>query len=246
MNGIATNVRIMVLRVVPDGDEHDKDVANAIRYAVDNGASIINMSFGKGKSWNKKVVDDAVAHAVKKDVLLIHASGNGSLNTDLEDNFPNDTYEKAKGFLFWKKKQAKTWLEVGALSYLPGDYIVAPFSNYGSSSVDIFAPGMALYSTIPNDEYNELQGTSFSSPITAGVAAVLRSYFPKLKADQVKSIILESATKIDREVVVPGSDERKPFSQLSVSGGILNMYNALMLASKTKGKKKIKKVKTKA
>ena len=246
MNGIATNVRIMVLRVVPDGDEHDKDVANAIRYAVDNGASIINMSFGKGKSWNKEIVDDAVLHAVKNDVLLVHASGNGSLNTDKEENFPNDTYDKARGFLFWKKKEATTWIEVGALNYLPGDYMVAPFSNYGSNSVDIFAPGMALYSTIPDDEYTELQGTSFSSPITAAVAAVLRSYFPKLKAEQVKSILMESATKIDREVVVPGSNERKPFKQLCVSGGILNMYDALLLASKTKGKKKIKKSKHKA
>lgn len=246
MNGIATNVRIMVLRVVPDGDERDKDVANAIRYAVDNGASIINMSFGKGKSWNKKVVDDAVYYAAKKDVLMIHASGNGSLNTDNELNYPNDTYEKARGFLFWKKKQAKPWIEVGALNFLPGDYMVAPFSNYGSNSVDIFAPGTAIYSTVPNDEYQELQGTSFASPITAGVAAVLRSYFPKLKAEQVKSIIMESATKINRDVIVPGTNERLAFKELCVSGGVLNMYDAILLANKTKGKKKIKKSKPKA
>ena len=246
INGIATNVKIMVLRVVPDGDEHDKDVANAIRYAVDNGASIINMSFGKGKSWNKQVVDDAVAHAMKNDVLMVHAAGNSSLDIDVESNFPNDSYEKPRGFLFWKKKKAKSWIEVGALNFLPGDYMVAPFSNYGSKEVDIFAPGMAIYSTIPDDQYTELPGTSFSSPITAGVAAVLRSYFPSLKAEQVKDILLSSATKINRDVIIPGSDERKPFKDLCVSGGVLNMFDAIKLASKTKGKKKIKKSNSKS
>ena len=247
INGIASNVQIMPLRVVPpEGDEHDKDVANAIRYAVDNGASIINMSFGKGKSWNKEIVDDAVAYAVKNDVLLIHSAGNAGENNDKEPNFPNDRYEKPRGFLFWKKKKAKTWLEVGALSFLPDDYMVATFSNYGAEEVDIFAPGVAIYSTLPDDTYGELQGTSFSSPIVAGVAAVLRSYYPTLKAEQVKSIILDSATKINQDVIVPGTDERKPFKSLSTSGGILNMYDAIVLASKTKGKKKIKKAKSKA
>ena len=134
----------MSIRTVPDGDEHDKDVANAIRYAVDNGASIINMSFGKGHSWNKGVVDDAVRYAAKNDVLLVHAAGNSHQNNDTTGNFPNDKYEKAKGFLFWKKKKAKNWLEVGDLSYKTGEDLPATFSNYGAENVDIFAPGVSL------------------------------------------------------------------------------------------------------
>jgi len=241
MDGVANNVRLMSVRCVPDGDEHDKDVANAIRYAVDNGASIINMSFGKGFSWNKDVVDEAVQYAVKNDVLLVHAAGNSAENIDNSDNFPNDTYKKAKGFLFWKKKKADSWLSVGALNYQGGENAVAPFSNYGKQNVDLFAPGMAIYSALPDDEYRYLQGTSMASPVVAGAAAVLRSYFPKLSAKQVKSILMESVAKLDREVVLPGNKDKKvAFSELSATGGVLNLHKAIQLASRTKGKRKIK------
>src|SRR5690606_7434217 len=145
MNGIAKNVQIMSVRAVPDGDERDKDVANSIRYAVDNGAKVINMSFGKGYSWNKEVVDDAVKYAAKKDVLLIHAAGNGSQDNDKHDNFPNENYEKSGLFC---SKNAKNWIEVGALNYTQDESMVAPFSNYGKENVDVFAPGMAIYSTV--------------------------------------------------------------------------------------------------
>ena len=241
MDGVADNVLLMSIRTVPDGDERDKDVANAIRYAVDNGASIINMSFGKGYSWDKDVVDDAVKYAVKKDVLLIHAAGNGNQDNDNAGNFPNDKYRKASGFLFWKKKKAKTWMEIGALNYQKGENSVAPFSNYGQENVDLFAPGMKIYATLPDDKYRHLQGTSMAAPVVAGVAAVLRSYFPKLKAEQVKKILMESATPLDISVKKPGSDDVVPFNELSVSGGVVNMYNAVQLAKQTKGKKKLKK-----
>ncbi len=246
IKGIAKNVQIMSVRTVPSGDEHDKDVANAIRYAVDNGASVINMSFGKSYSWNKQVVDDAVRYAEKKDVLLVHAAGNDGKNNDTADNFPNDKYEKPKGFLFWKKKHAKSWLEVGALSYQPGEGLAASFSNYGSANVDVFAPGVHMYSTTPDNNYKIAQGTSMAAPVVAGVAAVLRSYFPGLTAKQVKSVIMESSTPHNVRVKKPGSDELVGFSSLSVSGGAVNLKSAVQLASTTKGKKKVKKKKNRA
>ncbi|WP_235298966.1 S8 family peptidase [Portibacter marinus] len=240
MNGIADNVRIMSVRTVPDGDERDKDVANAIRYAVDNGASIINMSFGKGYSWDKSVVDDAVRYARKNDVLLVHAAGNSSQDNDNTDNFPNNTYAKKKLF---GKKSADNWLEIGALNYAQGESMSAPFSNYGKNEVDVFAPGMAIYSTVPDNEYENAQGTSMASPVVAGVATVLRSYFPSLTARQVKDIIMESAVKQNAKVKKPGSDEMVNFSDLSVTGGVVNMEEAVKLAMKTKGKKRIKRKK---
>jgi subtilisin family serine protease len=240
INGIADNVRIMSVRTVPNGDERDKDVANAIRYAVDNGASIINMSFGKGYSWDKSVVDDAVRYARKKDVLLVHAAGNDGKNNDITDNFPNDTYEKKK---FFGKREADNWLEVGALNWEDGENLAASFSNYGKSEVDVFAPGVAIYSTTPDNEYQDAQGTSMASPVVAGVATVLRSYFPGLTAQQVKDVIMDSAVEMDVKVKKPGSDEVVSFSELSKTGGMVNLEKAVELASKTKGKKKIKKTK---
>lgn len=239
MDGVADNVQIMSIRTVPNGDERDKDVANAIRYAVDNGASIINMSFGKGYSWNKQVVDDAVRYAVKNDVLLVHAAGNSSLDIDVEPNFPNDMYEKVRRFLFWRgKKEAKTWIEVGALSHESGENSVASFSNYGDNQVDIFAPGEKIYATLPNNEYRYLRGTSMAAPVVAGVAAVLRSYFPRLTAKQVKEIIMTTGSSLDFDVLVPGTEEKQPFGELSKSGKVINMYNAVKKAMVTKGKKK--------
>ncbi len=248
MDGVADNVRIMSVRTVPNGDERDKDVANAIRYAVDNGASIINMSFGKGYSWDEKVVEDAIKYAEKNDVLLVHAAGNSGQNNDTTDNFPNDMY-KGKGFLFFKgkTKNYKNWLEIGALNYQNGENLSAPFSNYGAKNVDLFAPGMAIYSTIPNDGYEPLQGTSMAAPVVAGVAALLRSYYPALTAVQVKNILMASSTKLSHKVITPGTkDKMTSFSNLSVSGGTVNAEQALILAAKTKGKKKVKKTQARA
>ena len=244
INGINNNAQIMVLRAVPNGDERDKDVANAIYYAVDNGAKVINMSFGKGLSPNKQYVDDAVRYAEKNDVLLIHASGNASLDVDTEKNFPNDKYLKPKGFLFWKKKKSKNWISVGATSNTNSEKIVASFSNYGKENVDIFAPGEFMYSTVPDSKYKTLQGTSMAAPVVAGVASLLRSYFPNLSASQVKEILLTTATVIDKKVKKPGSEEMVPFYNLSVSGGILNAKNAFIKAAEMNGGRS-KKVKNK-
>ena len=229
MNGIAAQVEIMSVRAVPDGDERDKDVANAIIYAVDNGASVINMSFGKSYSWDKKAVEKAIKYAAKNDVLLVHAAGNDSKNNDLEDNFPNDTYE-SKGL--FGSKYAKNWIEVGALSWETGEKLAADFSNYGKEQVDIFAPGVSIYSTTPENNYGNSNGTSMAAPVVAGVAAVIRSYFPDLKATEVKSIILDSAVRINEKVTIPGGNEVIPFSDLSRTGGIVNLYQAVETAMK--------------
>ncbi|MEM6699849.1 MAG: S8 family serine peptidase [Bacteroidota bacterium] len=240
IKGVANNVRIMAIRTVPDGDERDKDVANAIRYAVDNGASIINMSFGKGYSWDKKAVDKAVKYAAKKDVLLVHAAGNDGKENVLTNNFPNDTYEKKPLF---GKQSPNNWIEVGALSWQPGSETVATFSNYSKKHVDVFAPGVDLLLPTPDDNYESINGTSFSAPIVSGVAAMLRSYFPSLTAEQVKSLIMSSSMKPKGKVKEPGTGELVEFSKLSVSGGMANVFNAMLKASKTKGKKVVKKEK---
>ncbi|MBK8492333.1 MAG: S8 family peptidase [Saprospirales bacterium] len=235
IKGVADNVRIMSVRAVPDGDERDKDVANAIIYAVDNGASVINMSFGKGYSWDKEAVDKAVKYALKNDVLLVHAAGNDGENNDESPNFPNDGFEK-KG-LFGPKKAAN-WIEVGALSWKGGENAAAGFSNYGKENVDVFAPGVDIYSTTPNQGYESFSGTSMASPVTAGVAAVLRSYFPDLTAEQVKDLIVSNTMPIEGKVKKPGSKTLVPFSDLSISGGVVNVYKAVQAAENTKGKKK--------
>lgn len=240
INGIAENVRIMPVRAVPDGDERDKDVANAIRYAVENGASIINMSFGKGASPHKELVDEAVRFAEKNDVLIVHAAGNSSENLGEHENYPNDYFKSPKGFLFWKKKQPKNYLSIGASGPSTGEDMVAEFSNYGAKDVDLFAPGVMILSTVPDNEYEIQQGTSMAAPVVSGVAAILRSHFPALTAEQVKEALMTSTQPIETLVLKPGTDELVPFSSLSVTGGIIDLEAAYTAASKMKGKKKIK------
>lgn len=235
MDGVADNVRIMSIRTVPSGDERDKDVANAIRYAVDNGAAVINMSFGKGESPNKEVVDEAVKYALKNDVLLVHGSGNDAKEVTFSNNFPNDRFDK-KGL--FAPRHAKNWLEVGASTFSEDENIVASFSNYSADKVDVFAPGIEIYSTVEGDKYKNLQGTSMASPYVAGLAALLRSYFPTLTAVQVKSIIMESSSKQKYRVINPETGELVPFTDMCLTGGIVNTYDAVKQAMATKGKRK--------
>ena len=224
VNGVANNVKIMAVRVVPDGDEHDKDVALGIRYAVDNGAKIINTSFGKGYSPNKEWVYEAIAYAAEKDVLIVNAAGNDGENIDVEKTYPNDAKDL-------KTEIADNVLTVGAMSLNYNENLPATFSNYGKINVDVFAPGVNIYAPVPKDEYVSNSGTSMAAPSAAGVAALVRSYYPKLSASQVKHILMNSGLKIDFEVIKPGTqDEKVPFSELSVSGRIVNAYNALQMA----------------
>jgi subtilisin family serine protease len=230
INGIADNVKIMPIRAVPNGDERDKDVANAIMYAVDNGAHIINMSFGKSYSPQKEIVDRAVRYAESKGVLLIHAAGNDGKNNDQNPNFPSRYYANGS--------ECKTWIEVGASAWGADDEFVASFSNYGKKTVDFFSPGVQIFSTIPENQYEYNSGTSMASPATAGVAALLMSYFPSLTAIEVKSILRQSARKFDNlKVTRPGSDEQVLFSELSITGGLVNAYEAVKLALEMERKK---------
>jgi cell wall-associated protease len=226
MNGVANNVKIMVVRVVPDGDERDKDVANGIRYAADNGARVINMSFGKGYSPEKGAVDEAVKYAVSKDVLIVHAAGNDANNIDTIPNFPNDIYLNTT-------TTAASWIEVGASSWKKGKEIPADFSNYGKNNVDVFAPGVDIYSTIPDSKYASFNGTSMAAPVTAGVAALLRSYYPDLTANQVKEILMQSSVKVKGKVLRPGEGkkrEKTTMTELCRTGGVVNAYEAIKLA----------------
>lgn len=232
MDGIAKNVKIMALRAVPDGDEHDKDVANSIRYAVDNGAKVINMSFGKGESPYKKAIDDAIRYAEKHDVLLVHAAGNEGDDNDASLHFP--VKQLSRKCLFCKK-EVKNWIDVGALSFTKDEDMVASFSNYGAKSVDIFSPGVRIYSTAPENKYEFADGTSMASPVTAGVAALIRSYYPKLSAKQVKQAIFENGNPSNLKVKKPGTNEKVYLKDISASGSYINAAKALDAAGKMKG-----------
>lgn len=237
INGVADNVEIMSIRVVPNGDERDKDVANGIRYAVDNGAKIINMSFGKGYYYNKKTVDDAIRYAMEKDVLLVHAAGNDGKNIDITPNYPTKYYTDSLNAI---TGEAKGWITVGATSWKLNGDLLADFSNYGYKSVDVFAPGVAINSTMPENQYKDQQGTSMAAPVVSGLAAILRSYYPQLTAEEVKAIILKSVTKVDQKVKIKenGSSKKVYLDEISVSGGIANAYNAIVEANKFISNKK--------
>lgn len=210
-DGIADNVQIMAIRAVPDGDERDKDIANSIRYAADHGAKIINMSFGKPYSQDKKAVDEAVKYALKKDVLLVQAAGNSNEDIDTTANFPTRK--------FLNGKVADAWIVVGASGWKNDSTLKAPFSNYGKTAVDVFAPGVQIYSSIPGSKYAYLDGTSMACPVVAGLAALIREYYPELKAEKVKTIILQS---------VVASPYLKGYCS---TGGVVNAYRALQLAA---------------
>jgi subtilisin family serine protease len=291
IKGVANNVRIMSVRTVPNGDERDKDVANAIRYAVDNGAKVINMSFGKSYAWDKSVVDAAVKYAESKDVLLVHAAGNDGESTEANNNFPTRIYTadtidanfmntperkmppgggmnpanqpggQGRSSIFGgggmdnkpapvkvnidsirnARPRAANWIEVGASGWKDDENLVAEFSNYGKSSVDVFAPGEKINSTIPDSKYEANDGTSMASPVVAGLAALIRSYYPSLTAVQVKDLIMKSVAKVDHKVRVreaDGNTTKLPLTDISISGGVVNAYNALSLAQKTYGNPK--------
>ena len=228
INGIATNVKIMAIRSTPEGDERDKDVALAIMYAVDNGADVINMSFGKRISPQKEFVDEAVKYAEKHGVLMVHSAGNDAENVDKTDFYPTYKYND--------KTVAKNWITVGASSSQLDENLVANFSNYGAKSVDIFSPGVNVISTDTCNTYSMHDGTSFSGPIVAGISALILSYYPNLKPEEVIQILMESSYKVTepKKVFLPnvsgGKRKKTSFKKLSKSGGVVNAYNAFMLA----------------
>ncbi len=183
------------------------------------------MSFGKAYSPYKSIVDKAVKYAEKKNVLLVHAAGNDGSDNTFVKNYPNAIYSA--------KKSCKTWITVGASSWVDTDDFAAGFSNYGKECVDIFAPGVAVYSTIPESKYGNAGGTSMASPVVAGVAALVLSYYPEFSAKELKEILLKSAVSYkDVKVTIPGTKKKTEFKNLCVTGGIVNAYNALKLAEK--------------
>jgi len=231
IDGVADNVRIMSIKAVPNGDEYDKDIANAIRFAVDHGAKIINMSFGKKLSPHKDWVDAAFKYAASKDVLLVQASGNDNEDMDAKPEFPNDTYLDGS--------TTDNVISVGASGPRPDTLLAASFSNYGKNSVDVFAPGAKVTSIDTDAEFNTADGTSFSAPIVTGIAALCLEYYPDLSAKQLKQIILECATPVKGVMVnKPGTNTKVDFGTLSKTGGIVNAYRALEIASKMKGERK--------
>ena len=229
IDGVANNVKIMSLRVVPYGDEYDKDVALGIKYAADNGAHIINTSFGKGFSPHSDKVREAIAYAASKDVLIVNAAGNDNDDLDVVPVYPNDSYKNGP-------EVSDNFISVGALNPYFGKYLKADFSNYGKINVDVFAPGVNIRSLIPENKYDSFSGTSMASPGVAGVAAVLKSYFPKLKANELKKILIESGIEVNSEIRI-NSEIEKEFGEISKSGKIVNLYNALIYASKKQYKK---------
>lgn len=234
VDGIADNVRIMSIRAVPDGDEHDKDIALAIRYAVDNGAKIINMSFGKSFSPQKQWVDDAVKYAESKGVLLVHAAGNESIDLDHTENYPSPE--------LLETRKVSNWITVGASGPTQED-LVASFSNYGKTTVDVFSPGLKIYSTLPGGNvYGNEQGTSMASPVVAGLAALILSYYPELSITQVKEVIEKTVTPIKGIMVnkpnKEGKDEKVDFTELSKNSGIINAFDAIIEADKLSREKK--------
>ena len=217
--GICQSCEIMSIRNVPEGDERDKDVANAIRYAVDNGAKIVNMSFGKGYAHNTEIVREAIKYAEAKGVLLVHAAGNSNQNNDETDNFPNDNGDATNN-----------WIEVGAASWEAKPEAFASFSNYGSEEIDIWAPGVDIFATYPENEYNAISGTSMASPVVAGVAGFVWSYYPDFTAAEIKQILLDSALPIKGRSAKPGSKKKTRACKISRTGGEVNLPAALRLA----------------
>ena len=218
----------MILRTVPNGDEFDKDIANAIRYAADNGADIINMSFGKGYSPHFEEVHKAIKHAEEKGVLMVHAAGNDAQNLDKAKNFPNPNYA-------FQKQPCSTWLRVGASASTGDEQLVGVFSNYGRKSVDLFSPGVQIYSTKPDNTYEFEDGTSMAAPVVSGVAALIKSYFPEITAVQLKELLLESSNKYPKlSVLMPDAEYKQSksskFKKLSSNGGVVNALNAAKLA----------------
>lgn len=235
-DGVASDIKIMSLRAVPNGDEWDKDIAMAVRYAVDNGAQVINMSFGKSYSPEQDQMIAAFRYAEEKGVLVVHAAGNEASDNNISENYPRPKYAAMN-------EAFTNWIEVGASTrfakakikdgFILRDGIAADFSNYGNNTVDVFAPGHDIYSTVPDNEYDLYDGTSMAGPMVAGTAALIKSYYPDLTMFQVRDIIFQSVQKTDKTMPLPGDPEKMvTLNQLSKTGGIVNVYNAIELAER--------------
>lgn len=224
-DGVADNVVLMSLRAVPDGDEFDKDVARAIRYAVDNGAQVINGSFGKQYSQIPEVVYEALRYAEEHDVLYVDAAGNSGENLDTYPSYPRSMFP-------FQKEAFTNYLSIGASTREHDEKLAATFSNYSATLVDVFAPGYEIYNTVPGNKYDKLNGTSMAAPMVTGVAAFLKGYFPKFTMVEIRQIILDSAVDFsETDQIKPGTqDEKVKFGTLSKTGSVVNLLEAVKLA----------------
>ena len=225
MDGISSTSKIMCLRAVPnEGDEYDKDVALSIRYAADNGAQIINMSFGKDFSPHSHKVRESIVYAASKGVLLVNAAGNDSADIDRVYSYPSDRLNN-------EPEISSNFITIGAIGPVKNPLMVAPFSNYGKENVDLFAPGAIIFAPVPSDKYEALSGTSMAAPAVSGVAALLLSYYPKLSPRALKKILMESVVQIDFALELGYDRVQTTMGDLSKTGGVVNAYNALLYAS---------------
>jgi subtilisin family serine protease len=222
VQGVAKEAKIMSIIAIPDGDSVDEDVAGAILYAVYNGAKVINISANKDLSPGRNMVDEAVQYAMKNDVLIIHAGGNDGIDADDKPRYPSRKYQNGG--------TAEAWIEVGASASIDNEFLMPWFSNYGKT-IDVFAPGSDIYSTYPNNSYLYANGTSMAAPMVSGLAAIIRAYYPNLSAIEVKKIIMDSVVKVNHQVKT-NTGTMLDFSSVCSSGGIVNIYNALLLAGK--------------
>ena len=225
INGISSTAKIMCLRAVPNqGDEYDKDVALSIRYAADNGAQIINLSFGKDFSPHNDKVREAIVYAETKGVLLVNAAGNDGANIDEVFSYPNDNYQN-------EMEVSSNFITIGAIGPVKNPLMIAPFSNYGKYNLDLFAPGALIYAPVPSNQYEALSGTSMAAPSVSGVAAIVLSYYPKLSPKAVRKVLMESVVKINYELELGYDRSKTTMFNISKTGGIVNAYNALLYAS---------------
>ncbi|MCE2732501.1 MAG: S8 family serine peptidase [Flammeovirgaceae bacterium] len=205
-------IKILPVRIVPSaGDERDKDIANGIVYAVNQGAKIINLSFGKYYSPYPEVVQQAILYGTEKDVLFVHAAGNEGINIDSRSHFP----------LPPKQNLETAWIEVGASGPTLNETLAASFSNYGKKTVDLYAPGVDLYCPTLQNKFGYSQGTSLAAPVVSICAALLWSYNTKFKALDVKDKLISNTKKYKTQVYIPKLKKHVPFNELSKSGGIL-------------------------
>lgn len=222
-DGIAPNVKIMVVRCVPDGDEYDKDVANAILYAVRNGSQVINMSFGKYYSPHSDWVTNAIKVAEAKGVIVVHAAGNDAKNNDSTEHYP----------VYKTGANSPLYFEIGAhKNTTKKKGYVAPFSNYGPQTVDLFAPGFDIYAPVPGgDKYDYNSGTSMAAPVVTGAIAFLLSYFPDVPPAQIKQVLTQNGNAYAKlQVYKPldgqGKPEKVRFDALCIEGKTLNLEKA--------------------
>ena len=226
INGIASTAKIMCLRAVPnEGDEYDKDVALSIRYAADNGAQIINMSFGKDFSPHSDKVREAIVYSSSKGVLLVNAAGNDGADIDSVYSYPSDRFNN-------EPEVSSNFITIGAIGPVKNPLMVAPFSNFGKENVDLFAPGAVIYASTPGDKYKSLSGTSMAAPAVSGVAAILLSYYPKLSPEAIRKALMASVVKINYDLQFGHDRAKTTMGELSLTGGVVNAFNALLYVSK--------------